>query len=158
MLNDEKIALEKEIKLKKESAEKELIEREKSIADRERELAELRAKAAAFPKELETAVAQSVKDATDRIKFESKSREDLFRKEFEGERNVLTTKNDSLEKAYKDVVAANTRLAQQLEASYQKVQDIAEKTVESTSQSKSLADLQKLFVEQSRKGSGEKTA
>jgi len=34
---------------------------------------------------------------------------------------------------------------------YQKVQDIAEKTVEGTSQSKSLADLQKLLIEQSRK-------
>ena len=45
---------------------------------------------------------------------------------------------------------------QQLEAAYQKVQDIAEKTVEGTSQSKSLADLQKLLIEQSRKSAGEK--
>ena len=48
------------------------------------------------------------------------------------------------------------KLAQQLEAAYQKVQDIAEKTVEGTSQSKSLADLQKLLIEQSRKGTGDK--
>src|SRR6266576_5997859 len=51
-LNDEKIALEKEIKLKRETAEKELAEREKTIAEKERELAELRTKAVAFPKEL----------------------------------------------------------------------------------------------------------
>lgn len=43
-----------------------------------------------------------------------------------------------------------------IEAAYQKVQDLAEKTVEGTSQAKTLADLQKLLVEQSRKGSGEK--
>jgi len=54
------------------------------------------------------------------------------------------------------LLAANTKLAQQLEAAYQKVQDIAEKTVEGTSQAKSLADLQKLLIEQGRKGREEK--
>jgi hypothetical protein len=156
-LNDEKTTLEKEIKLKRETAEKDLAEREKLIAEKERELADLRAKAAAFPKELETAVNQSVKDATDKLKLEAKNRDDLLRKEFEGERNVLAAKNESLEKACKDLNLANAKLAQQLEAAYQKVQDIAEKTVEGTSGSKSLAELQKLLVEQSRKGTGEKT-
>jgi hypothetical protein len=82
-------------------------------------------------------------------------REDLSRKEFEGERNVLAAKNEALEKSSKDLNMANMKLAQQLEAAYQKVQDIAEKTVDGTSQSKALGDLQKLLVEQSRKG-GEK--
>lgn len=155
-LNDEKLALEKEIKVKREAAEKELVEREKAIGERERELADLRAKAVSFPKELENAVNQAVKDITDKLKLEAKNREELSRKEFEGERNVLTAKNESLEKAGKDLSAANMKLAQQLEAAYQKVQDIAEKTVEGTSQSKSLADLQKLLIEQSRK-TGEKS-
>jgi hypothetical protein len=155
-LNDEKTALEKEIKLKKETAEKDLAEREKAIAEKERELAELRSKAVAFPKDLETAVAQAVKEATDRIKLEAKNREELFRKEFDGDRNVLATKNESLEKTCKDLIASNTKLAQQLESAYQKVQEIAEKTVESTSQSKSLVELQKMLIDQSRKGGGEK--
>jgi hypothetical protein len=155
-LNDEKAALEKDLKLRRETAEKEFADREKTIAESERELAELRAKAAAFPKELENAVNQAVKDISDRLKLESKSREDLFRKEFEGERNVLVAKNEALEKTSKDLLASNTKLAQQLETAYQKVQDIAEKTVEGTSQSKSLADLQKLLIEQSRKGREEK--
>ena len=155
-LNDEKTALEKEIRIKRETADKELAEREKAISERERELSELRTKAAAFPKELENAVNQAVKDISDRLRLEAKNREDLSRKEFEGERNVLTAKNEALEKSAKDLNAANMKLAQQLEAAYQKVQDIAEKTVEGTSQSKSLADLQKLLIEQSRK-SGDKT-
>ena len=155
-LNDEKTALEKEIKIKRETADKELADREKAISERERELAELRAKAAAFPKELENAVNQAVKEISDRIRLEAKNRDDLARKEFEGERNVLVAKNESLEKFAKDLNAANLKLAQQLEAAYQKVQDIAEKTVEGTSQSKSLADLQKLLIEQSRK-TGDKT-
>ena len=61
-----------------------------------------------------------------------------------------------MEKVNKDLFASNSKLAQQLEAAYQKVQDIAEKTVEGSSQSKSLADLQRLLVEQSRKGAAEK--
>jgi hypothetical protein len=155
-LNDEKAALEKEIQLKKETFEKEYSEREKAIAERERELAELRAKTTAFPKELETSVNQAVKEATDRLKLEAKNREELLSKQFEGERNVFTARNEALEKTNKDLLTANAKLAQQLEAAYQKVQDIAEKTVEGTSQSKSLAELQKLLIEQSRKGSGEK--
>jgi hypothetical protein len=156
-LNDEKLTLEKEIKLKRETAEKDLAEREKAIDERERELADLRAKAAAFPKELETVVSQAVKEVGDRLKLEAKNREDLLTKQFEGERNVLATKNESLEKANKDLLSANTRLAEQLEAAYEKVQEIAQKTVEGSSQSRTLADLQKLLVEQTRKNREEKT-
>ena len=124
--------------------------------EKERELADLRSRAAAFPKELETAVNQAVKEVGDKLKLEAKNREELLRKEFDGERNVLSARNESLERACKDLNAANAKLAQQLEAAYQKVQVIAEKTVEGTSQSRLLADLQKLFVEQSRKGTGDK--
>ena len=79
-----------------------------------------------------------------------------MRKEFEGERNVLAARNESFERANKDLVGANTKLAQQLEAAYQKVQIIAEKTVEGSSQARSLAELQKLLVEQGRKAAPEK--
>jgi hypothetical protein len=155
-LNDEKAALEKEIKFKRETAEKELVERERAVSEKERELAELRAKAEAFPKELEAAVAEAVKEAAERLKLESKSREDLAHKQFEGERNVLSARNENLERANKDLLAANSKLAQQLEAAYQKVQDIAEKTVEGSSQARSLAELQKLLIEQGRKNREEK--
>ncbi len=155
-LADEKAALEKEIKLRRETAEKDLVEREKALGEKERELADLRARAVAFPKELETAVNQALKEAADRLKLEAKNREDLLVKQFEGERNVLATKNDALEKANKDLISANAKLAQQLEAAYQKVQEIAEKTVEGTSQYKSFSELQRLLLEQGRKGPIEK--
>ena len=156
-LADEKATLEKEIKTTREAFQKEFAEREKSIAEKEKELADLRARASAFPKELEAAVNQAVKEASDRIRLEAKSREDLAHKQFEGERNVLTARNEALERANKDLLASSSKLAQQLEAAYQKVQDIAEKTVEGTSQAKSYAELQKLFIEQTRKGREEKT-
>ena len=150
-LNDEKLTLEKDLHLKKETVEKDLAERERVLVEKETELNALRARAAAFPKDLDAAVDKAVKEATEKLKLETKNREDLLKKEFEGERNVLTTQNESLAKTAKNLAEQNDRLSKQLEAAYQKVQEIAEKTVESAGHSKSLADLQKLLVEQGRK-------
>jgi len=72
---DEKIQLERERQLTKETMEKELAEREKIVAERERQLNELQGKVAGFPKELDVAVNQAVKDASDRVKAEAKNRE-----------------------------------------------------------------------------------
>ena len=156
-LNDEKTTLEKEIARRKEESDKQFTEREKALTEKEREFADLRARAEAFPKELETAVDKAVKDATDRIKVEAKNREDLLRKEFEGERNVLNSRVQSLELGAKDLQARNEKLSQQIEAAYRKVQEIAEKSIEGASQSRSFVELQKMFTEQGRKTGGEKT-
>jgi len=153
---DEKARLEKEILLKREQLSKELAEREKAVAEQERELKELRDRAAAFQQELETAVGKAVKETTERLKMEAKSREDLLKKEFEGERNVLATRIESLEKTVKEQADQIARLSQQLEQSYQKVQDIAVKAIEGSSESKSLTTLQQLLAEQTRKSSSEK--
>jgi hypothetical protein len=155
-LTDEKLTLEKEISRRKEEADKQFAEREKALLDREKELAELRSRAAAFPKELEITVDKAVKEATERIKFEAKSREDLLRKEFEGERNVLNTRIQALELSCKDLQARNEKLSQQIDAAYRKVQEIAEKSIDGASQSKSYSELQKLFTEQTRKTTAEK--
>ena len=155
-LNDEKAGLEKEILAKRESVTKELAERERVVALQEKELIDLRQKAAAFPKELESAVDKAVKEAADRLKVEAKNREELLRKEFDGERNVFAARTEALEKMNKDLSDQSAKLSKQLEAAYQKVQEIAEKAIEGSSQAKSLADLQKLLAEQSRKSSAEK--
>jgi hypothetical protein len=155
-LNDEKAALEREILTKRESVAKELTEREKAVAAQEKELAELRQRVMAFPKELESAVDRAVKEVTERLKTDAKSREELLRKEFEGDRNVSAARNEALEKVCKDLSDQNAKLAKQLEAAYQKVQEIAEKAIEGSSQAKSLADLQKLLAEQARKAPAER--
>jgi hypothetical protein len=155
-LNDEKASLEKEILAKREAAAKELTERERAVAAQERELAELRQKAALFPKEQESAADKAVKEATDRLKLEAKNREELLRKEFEGERNVFAARTEALEKMSKDLTDQSAKLSKQLEAAYQKVQEIAEKAIEGSSQAKSLADLQKLLADQGRKAPTEK--
>lgn len=153
---DEKAKLEKEIQLKREEMEKEWTEREKAIADKEDELVELRKKVTAFPKEMETAVNKATKETSERIKLEAKSTEALLEKEFDGQRNVLTTRIESLEKTVGEQGEQIAKLSQQLEKAYQKVQDIALKAVEGSSNVKSLTSLQQLFNEQTRKQSQDK--
>ena len=139
---DEKAKLEKEIQIKKEQMENELKAREKVIAEREEELNELKKKVAAFPKEMEMAVTKAIKETTDRLNLEAKNREELVKKEFIGERNVLTTRIESLEKIVKEQSEQIAKFSQQLEKAYQQVQDIAVKPIEGSSNIKSFATLQ----------------
>ena len=147
----EKAKLEKELKEKKEQLEQELQTREAAVAAKETELSDLRKQAAQFPKELETSVARAIKETSERLTLEAKSREELLKKGAEGERNVFTARIEALEKTTKDQSERVTALTKQLEAAYQKVQDIAVKTVEGASNSKSLASLQQLLGDQIRK-------
>jgi len=132
-LTEEKTKLEQEIQLKREQLTKELAERELAVRQSEVELEELRRKAAAFPKELETAVAREAKATTERVRAEASAREELLRKEFEGERNVLKTRIAALEAGAKEQAEQITRLSHQLEKSYSQIQDIAVKAIQGSS-------------------------
>jgi uncharacterized coiled-coil protein SlyX len=153
---DEKSKLEKEIQVKKEQMESELKGREKVVAEKEEELNELKKKVSAFPKEMEAAVSKTIKETTDRLNLEAKNREELVKKEFIGERNVLTTRIESLEKIVKEQSEQIAKFSQQLEKAYQQVQDIAVKTIEGSSSIKSFANLQQWISEQTRKAPQEK--
>ncbi len=153
---DEKSKLEKEIQIKKEQMESELKEREKVITEREEELSELRKKVASSPKEMETAIGKAIKETTERLNLEAKNREELVKKEFIGERNVFTTRIESLEKSVKEQNEQIAKLSQQLEKAYQQVQEIAVKTIEGSSTIKSFANLQQWVSDQMRKSSQEK--
>jgi hypothetical protein len=153
---DEKAKLEKEIQIKKEQMENELKVREKVIAEREEELNELKKKVATFPKEMEIAIGKAIKETTDRLNLEAKNREELQKREFIGERNVFTTRIESLEKSVKEQNEQIAKLSQQLEKAYQQVQEIAVKTIEGSSTIKSFANLQQWISEQARKVPQEK--
>ena len=153
---DEKAKLERETQAKKEQMEKELQERAKAIVEQENELNELRKKVSVFSKEMETAISKAIKETAEKLSLEAKNREELQRKEFLGGKNVFTTRIESLEKIVKEQSEQITRLTQQLEKAYQQVQDIAVKTIEGSSTTKSFANLQQWLSEQTRKVSQEK--
>lgn len=153
---DEKAKLEKEIYLKKEQMEAELKVREKAVLEKEEELNELRKRVSAFPKEMEAALAKAVKEVSEKLSLESKNREELMKKEFLGEKNVLLTRIESLEKMVKEQADRILKLNAQLEKAYQQVQEIAMKTIEGTSSIKALSNLQQWLGEQVKKPTPDK--
>ncbi len=152
---DEKARLEREITFRREQMERELADREKAIVEQETELNELRKQVSAFPKELQAAVSKAVKEAVQSLESEAKNREELLKKEFDGERNVLNTRIESLEKTVTEQNEQIAKLSQQVEKAYGQVQDIAIKAIEGTSHSQPLTNLQQLMAEQARKQSPE---
>ena len=152
----EKAKLENELKDKREQMEQELSAREAVVAAKEAELNDLRKQAAQFPKELDATVTRAVKESSDRLLMEAKSREELLKKDAEGQSNVFKARVEALEKTTKEQSERIAGLTKQLEAAYQKVQDIAVKTVEGASNSKSIVGLQQLLGEQIRKQNPDK--
>lgn len=135
-LKDEIESLEKEIQRKKDefaqsmaAREAELQQREKAVAEREKVVAELQARVEAFPKELEAQVNKAVKESVDAVKADARKNEELIAKGFEGEKNVLQTRIDALEKMVASQKGQIDSLAKQIEKAYEKVQDIAVKAV-----------------------------
>jgi len=156
VFEDEKGRLEKEIEARQTEMESALAAREKAVAEKEKVFAELDRKTNSFPKELEAAVTKAVQDTTERLTAEAKNRGELLQKGFEGEQKVLTTRITSLEQMVKEQREQIGRLTQQLEKSYEKVEDIAVKAVQSASSTQSATNLQQLVAEQVRKQGQEK--
>ncbi len=153
---DETAKAEKQLAEKKSQIETDLAQRKQALVASEQELANLRAKVEAFPKETEAAVAKAVKEATARLAQESSAREELLKREHAGEKNVLTTRISSLEHTVQEQSQRLTALLAQTEKAYAQVQEIAVRAVEGSAAAKQLADLQQMLAEQPRKGAGER--
>ena len=89
----------------------------------------------------------AAEETKERMQPEAETRAKMLKKDFEGERNVLTTRVDSMEATIKEQSQRIAKLSQQLEKSYQQVQDIAVKSVESAVGAQSLSGLQQLLKE-----------
>lgn len=138
----EKAKLQREIQLNKEEMERDLAARQKALSEGEAELEGLRQRAAAFPGELEATVSKAVAEATERVKREADVREELLKKDAEGERNVLNSRIEALQQTVAEQSAHVARLSAQIEKSYTQVQDIAVKAIEGSATVKGFAALQ----------------
>lgn len=126
----QKSNLEKEIQEIKEKFDKEMAARESTIAANEKEFNELKTKATKYEKDLEIAVTKAVKEATEKIITESKHKEEILKKEIEGERKLYSAQISSLEKSLKEQNDLILKLQNQIEKSYLQVQDIAIRAVD----------------------------
>ena len=150
---DELAKAQKELTERKAQLEREWDEREKTLAAREQEFAELRTRAASFSHELEAASEAAVAEAAQRAEQQHQAAQELLRRELEGEKNVLATKIAALERTVKEQAEQLTRLGQQAEKAYAQVQEIAVRAIEGSASTKQLANLQQLFTDQVRKNS-----
>lgn len=135
-LNDEIESLDKQMLEQRESFAKEteqrehdLDQREKLLSEREKFMDTLQANVDSFPAELEKKIQQAVSETTEKLKRESKKNEEILVKGYEGEKNVLTTKIQSLEKLVADQQKQIDTLSRQIDNAYGKVQEIAMKAV-----------------------------
>lgn len=149
---DEKARIERDLTLRREELERQLSEREAVVAAKEKQLAQLAERVGRFPAELEAAVAMATKEAAERAKAESASREELLKQQFAGEKNVQAARIAALDAAVKDQAEQVKQLAARLEKAYGQVQEVAVRAIEGASQSKAFAGLQQALVEQGRKG------
>jgi hypothetical protein len=148
---DETAKAQKDLADRRAAGERELAERERAIKSREEELTSLRQRVEAFPKELDAAIAKAVKDATTRQQQDATAREELLKREFAGEKNVLSTRIASLEQTVKEQADHIARLLSQSEKAYGQVQEIAVRAIEGSASAKQLSNLQQMLAEQGRK-------
>jgi hypothetical protein len=133
-----------------ETKKKEWAEREKRIAEQEKELRALQAQVEKFPKELEIAVKKARDEGTAVARRQTKIKTDLRAKEVEGERRVYELKIQSLEEVIKTQQQQLNSLSAQLDAAVKQVQELAVKAIEGASSTGSLQAVREIALEQAK--------
>lgn len=130
---DEMAKSEKALNDMKQQVENELTERELTVAEREENIVALENRIKELEKAQDEVVKKAIKETTDTLLANYQSKETLMKKEFEGERNVLSARIQSLDETVKRQNEEISKLMRQLEKAATQVQDIAVKAVESSS-------------------------
>jgi len=146
----EKGALEKALKEKRETQEKELSERVAEVAAQEAEIAELRTNAESFPAQLAKAVEKARIEAAAESEKHAKQKADLLAKEVEGEKKLSELKIKTLEDTVAKQASQIKDLTGQLNNATSQVQDIASKAIEGASGAKALTSINKIALEQAK--------
>ena len=140
-LNDEIENLNKQLQEQKEAFDKETAQRknelqyrENTVTEREKYMDALQNKVDTFPAEIEKQILQAVAETTEKISHDAKKNEEIIVKGFEGEKNVLTTKIQALEKLAAAQQKQLETLSGQMDNAYGKVQEIAMKAVSGKAQ------------------------
>jgi hypothetical protein len=130
---ENKVALEKELLVKKETFEKDFVQRETSIASKEVELNELRANVEKFPAELAKAISDTEKQFKEKLEITYKHEAALSSKEIEGERNLNKQTVTSMENKIKEQELLIKQLMQKVDDAAKQVREIAVKAIEGAS-------------------------
>jgi hypothetical protein len=138
------------------SQEQELNAREASLRAQETELADLRARVAAFPGELAASVERAEKEATLKVESRSKLEAQLLAKEVEGDRRVAQMKVAALEEVVGKQAAQIEALTKKLDEANTKVEEIAVRAIEGASNARALSTINEIAMEQAKNLSGKR--
>jgi hypothetical protein len=139
-----------ELDLLKETSDRAWAEREKELAAREKEYADLKSKSGAFQKDLEAAVQKAEAEGTGIAKRQAKIAADLQQKENDGKRRVYELKVHALEETITKQNEQLTELSKQLSNALKQAQDLAIKAIDGASNSTSFAAVKEIALEQAK--------
>lgn len=139
-----------ELDLLKENSDRAWAEREKELAAREKEYADLKAKANAFQKDLEGAIQKAEAEGTGIAKRQAKIAADLQQKENDGKRRVYELKVHALEETIAKQNEQLSELSKQLATALKQAQDLAIKAIDGASNSTSFAAVKEIALEQAK--------
>ena len=134
----------------KEAQAQAMAEREAGIAERERELAELKAKKEGHAAALEAACKRAEEEGRAIARQQAKIAADLLAKENDGKRRVYELKIASLDGAIKKQAAQIEGLSRQLATAIKQAQDLAVKAIEGASNATSFEAIRAIAMEQAK--------
>ncbi len=125
-------------------------EREKEIAEREKQFQDSKNKVECFPEELKTAIKKAKDEGTGIARHQAKIKADFAAKEFTGDENVEELKIRSLEEQVKNQSSQIDKLSKQLESALKQAQELAVKAIEGGANQNSFEALKEIALEQAK--------
>ena len=129
---------------------KEWAERERQLAEQEKEYADLQAKVEKFPKELDAAVKRAREEGLAFARRQAQKKADLRAKEADGEHRLYELKIQSMENVIQKQVQQITSIATQRDLAIKQTQDLAVKAIEGASTAGSLQAVKEIALEQAK--------
>jgi hypothetical protein len=131
--DEEKALMQRQLALEKELKMKDIKEREENLKSREEELATLRDQVKNFPVDLSKTIEKVKQETKAQIEKELKQKEELQRRETEGDKKVYELKIKNLEDTMLKQSLQIDGLSKQLDTSSKQVITIANKAIEGAS-------------------------
>ena len=111
----------------KENIEQQMTARKNQIEAKEQFFASIEAQVNEFPRELEAAIENAVKENTQRIKLKNDYEKSLLQKDLESEKKILNTRIKALEKTIKDQARQIDNLTSQQVSAFATIQALTTK-------------------------------
>lgn len=143
---------EAELAALREAKQEEWTAREKALAERESELAELRAKAEAFPGELEDKLKRAEQEGGSIARRDTRGKAELQSKDHESAQQMLDLKISALEETLAKQETQIAALSKQLESARDQTTSLAVKAIEGASNASSFEAIKEIAMEQAKTG------